>query len=411
MFRNQAHRLNLALILPLLIFCFCFFSSMQISGEEAALGLSPEQIKEIAQKLDPVLKGQPVSDIAEEDRPLLFLAEGLFPESYDLFFRHGEYLAGDKRSFTEAIPRLKKALELRPKDTAALETLALCHTGLKQAAEEVACWETLRELIEEDDTEQTRDLRERVTLNLGRMAAENQMIMRQGRRFIIYTPVSSEYIHIPNELTDERLEEIYLQITGDLECIPAFRTSIIVLDPIKFDAVKPASWAGGFAQGGKSMTLKTESFMPSEAGSRLPARGIVLHEFTHNIVFIAGAGRCPTWLNEGLAVFAEHKDDTFTEFKPQVPSPEQVMTLDQLEKEFAAIRKLEGGPRVDQAYQLAGLYARFIIQNFTMTAPRLILNSLKTGSTFEKALQDVCKLQVPQFEKHFRNWVVEMANR
>ncbi len=396
------------LLMPLLI--FSFFVSRPVAGEEATLGLTPEQIEEIESKLAPVFKGKPVSEIAEADRPLLFLAEGLFPESYDLFFRHGEYLATEKRSFTEAIPRLKKALDLKPKDLPSLELLAQCHTELKQASEEVACWETLRELIEEDDTEETRDLRERITVNLGRMAEENEMTMRQGRRFIIYTPINSEYIHIQNELSDERLEEIYLQITGDLDCIPAFRTSIIVLDPIKFDAVKPASWAGGFAQGGKSMTLKTESFPSSDSAVRLPARGILLHEFTHNIVFISGAGRCPTWLNEGLAVFAEHKDDTFTEFKPQLPAPEQLMTLDQLELEFAAIRNLDGGPRVDQAYQLAGLYARFIIQNFTMTAPRLILNSLKNNRTFASALLDVCSLPIPQFEKRFRNWATEMTN-
>jgi tetratricopeptide (TPR) repeat protein len=395
--------------MPLLI--LCLFIGRPVAAEEAAIGLTPEQIKEIEVKLEPVFKGNPVTEIPEEDRPLLFLAEGLFPESYELFFRHGEYLAIEKHSFTEAIPRLTKALDLKPKDLASLEVLALCHTELKQASEEVSCWETLRELIEEDDTEETRDLRERVTLNLGRMAKENEMIMRQGRRFIIYTPISSEYIHIQSELSDERLEEIYLQVTGDLDCIPAFRTSIIVLDPIKFNEVKPTSWAGGFAQGGKSMTLKTESFPLSESATRLPARSILLHEFTHNIVFIAGAGRCPTWLNEGLAVFAEYKDDTFTEFKPQIPAPEQLMTLDQLEKEFADIRNLDGGPRVNQAYQLAGLYARFIIQNFTMTAPRLILNSLKNKETVESALLDVCKLQVPQFEKRFRNWISEMTNR
>ena len=409
MLRDQLCKWYFLLAIPLLV--ISFFISQPAAAEEAALGLAPEQIKEIEDKLEPVLKGNPVTEVAEEDRPLLFLAEGLFPESYNLFFRHGEYLATEKHSFTEAIPRLTKALDLKPKDLASLEMLALCHAELKQDSEEVSCWETLRELIEEDDTEETRDLRQRITLNLGRMAKENEMVMRQGRRFIIYTPINSEYIHIQNELSDERLEEIYLQITGDLDCIPAFRTSIIVLDPIKFNEVKPTSWAGGFAQGGKSMTLKTESFPPSGATGRLPARGILLHEFTHNIVFIAGAGRCPTWLNEGLAVFAEHKDDTFTEFKPQVAPPEQLMTLDQLEKEFAAIRNLDGGPRVNQAYQLAGLYARFIIQNFTMTAPRLILNSLKNKETFEKALLDVCKLPVSQFEEHFRNWISEITNR
>lgn len=379
-------------------------------ADEATLGLSPEQRASIENKVNPVLKGKPVTDIPEEDRSVLFLAEGLFPDSYDLFFRHGEYLATEKRDFTQAIPRLKKALEIKPKDLPSLEALAMCHTELKNEAEEVSCWETLRELIEDDDTEETRELRERVTLNLGRMAEENEMMMRQGRRFIIYTPISSNYIHVDRELTDERLEEIYLQITGDLECIPAFRTSIIVLDPVKFDAIKPASWAGGFASGGKSMTLKTESFPISEENTRLPSRAIVLHEFSHNIVFIAGAGRCPTWLNEGLAVFAEHKDDSFTEFKPTIPSPDQIMTLAQLEREFVDIRNLAGGPRVHQAYNLAGLYARFIIQNFTMTAPRLILNTLKANQSFDQALFEVCKLSVPQFETRFRNWINELTN-
>lgn len=251
MLRTQTNSWLLLLALPLLIFIFS--PGLMLWADEAALGLSPEQLDEIKTKLAPVLAGKPVTEIPAEDRPLLFLAEGIYPESYELFFRHGEYLAVEKRSFTEAVPRLKKALDLKPKDLAALELLASCHTELKQAAEEVSCWETLRELIEEDESEETRDLRERVILNLGRMAQENEMVMRQGRRFIIYTPASGDYVHVPDELSDERLEEIYLQVTGDLECIPAFRTSIIVLDPIKFDAVKPASWAGGFAQGSKSM--------------------------------------------------------------------------------------------------------------------------------------------------------------
>ncbi len=194
MLRNQTYGWLFLLLMPLLI--FSFFVSRPVAGEEATLGLTPEQIEEIESKLAPVFKGKPVSEIAEADRPLLFLAEGLFPESYDLFFRHGEYLATEKRSFTEAIPRLKKALDLKPKDLPSLELLAQCHTELKQASEEVACWETLRELIEEDDTEETRDLRERITFNLGRMAEENEMTMRKEgvssstRRSTVNTSIS-----------------------------------------------------------------------------------------------------------------------------------------------------------------------------------------------------------------------------
>lgn len=381
-------------------------------ADEAMIGLAPEELAAIESKIKPVLKGQPVTDIPEEDRATLFTAEGIFPESYDLFFRHGEYLATEKADYTQAIPRLKKALELKPKDLASLELLALCHSELKQAADEVSCWETLRELLEDSDDSETRSLKEKVFLNLGRMAEENEMVMRQGRRFIVYTPALSGFSHVDAELSDERLEEIYLQVTGDLECVPAYRTSIIVLDPEKFDDIKPTSWAGGFASGGKSMTVPAESFPRSEASTRLPARKLVIHEFTHNIIHVLAAGRCPTWLNEGLAVFAESKDDTFTEFKPGLDKPEKVMTLAELEKEFSDIRSLSNQslPRVRQAYQLAGLYARFLIQNFTMTAPRQILNVLKSGKSFDLALKDISDLSVPQFEKRFKNWLDELNN-
>ncbi|GAB4271626.1 MAG: tetratricopeptide repeat protein [Candidatus Rifleibacteriota bacterium] len=398
------------LLVSIILFIFSIFPFRPSFGENAAIGLSPEQIEEIEIKVEPVLKGNPVTEIPEADRPLLFTAEELFPDSFELFFRHGEYLANEKKDFRQAIPRLKKALELKEKDLKTLELLAACHCALKQSADEVSCWETLRELLEDDEAPELQPIKEKVFLNLERMANENEMMMRQGRRFIIYTPASSNYSHVDLELTDDRLEEVFRQVTNDLACIPGFRTSIIVLDPVKFEEVKPTSWAGGFARGEKSMIVPAEAFPKSDPDSILPAKKLLLHEFTHNIIFILGGGKCPTWLNEGLAVFAEHKDDSFTEFKPIIPQPDQLMNLNQLEKEFAEIRSLPASsPRVANAYNLAGLYARFLVQSFTMAGPRQIINMLKSNKRFEQALDSVCKLSMPEFEKKFRNWINELA--
>ena len=386
--------------------------SAHIFAEDAATGLSPEQIAEIKTKVEPVLKGKPVIDLPEEYRQFLFMAEVLFPDSYELFYGHGEYLTNEKADFTQAVPRLKKALELKPKDLKSLELLATCYNALKEAAEEVSAWESLREILEDFDGNEANELKERVMLQLERMAHENAMMMRSGKRFIVYTPADGEYSYTAQELSDERLEEIFRQVTGDLECIPAFRTSIIVLTPTQFDEIKPASWAGGFAKADESMVLNADSFPKSEPEDILPAKPIVLHEFTHNIVFVAAEGRCPTWLNEGLAVFSATKDRDFTEFTPSVPPPEKVMTLAQLEQEFFEISKLgkEAGERVREAYRLAGLYARFLVQSFTLAAPRQILAGLKSKMDFEKLLTDVTKMNVAQFEKRFRNWVAEMNN-
>jgi tetratricopeptide (TPR) repeat protein len=406
----------LPLSLFLLIFLFALSLNNCLPAAETELaGFTEDRIDEIKEAIEPVLKGQPVTDIPEKDRQLLFLAEMLYSDSFELFLAHGEYLADVKRDYTQAIPRLKRAYELKPKEIKILEKLAKCHKALKQDASEVACWETLRELLENEESDQDpekHDLRKRVMVNLDRMARENAMIMRPGRRFIVYTPVDSAYAYVTHELIDDRLEEIYMQVTGDLACVPAFRTSILVLDPIKFEEVSPTSWAGGFATGGKSMTLPADSFPRSEPETRLPARKLVTHEFTHNIIFIMGGGKCPTWLNEGLAVFSEKKDDGFTEFKPYVPAPNEVMDIEELEKEFVEIRKLgkESLERVNKAYQLAGLYARFLIQNGTMAAPRQIINSLKSGMDMEKALYTVTGLSIRQFENDFKAWTVELAS-
>jgi tetratricopeptide (TPR) repeat protein len=387
-------------------------SAWPIFAEEAAIGLIPEQIKEIKKKVEPVLKGCPVTDIPEEDRKLLFMAELLYPESYDLFYRHGEFLATEKADYTNAIPRLRKALDLKPKDINSLEMLATCYCALQKEADEVSCWESLREILEEDDSSDTAQIRERVMLQLERMARENEMIMRGGKRYVVYSPASGNYTYVESELSDTRLEEVYKQITNDLACIPRFKTSIIVLPPEKFAEIKPTSWAGGFARNDSSMVLSADSFPQSEPESILPAKPLVLHEYTHNIVFLAGGGRCPIWLNEGLAVYSEKKEMDFNEFVPTIPPPEKIMSLEQLEKEFIEIRSLgkESSERVHEAYQLAGLYARFIIQSYTLAAPRQILNGLKIKKPFEKLLEEVTGMNVIQFETRFRNWVAELKN-
>lgn len=401
-----------ALLVLLLVLPFFSGSTPVALADEAAIGLSPEQIEEIREKVSPVLRGRPVKDLPDEDQRFLFMAEVLFPESFELFYGHGEFLAVEKQDYTQAIPRLKKALELKPKDLKSLELLATCYYALKEEAEEASAWDSLREILEDFDADEAKDLRERVMMQLGRMAHENAMIMRSGKRFIVYTPANSTYSYTAEELTDERLEEIYRQVTGDLECIPAFRTSIVVLTPKQFEEVKPTDWAGAFASSDKSMVLDAQSFPKSEPTDILPAKPILLHEYTHNIVFVAAQGRCPIWFNEGLAVYAETKDRDFTEFTPAAQSPGELMGIEELEKEFIDIRSLgkEDIARVRRAYRLAGLYTRFLIQSFTLAAPRQILAGLKSRIPFEQLLEDVSKMNVAQFEQRFSNWVAEMNN-
>ena len=359
-----------------------------------------------------VLDGKPVTELPEEDRRFLFLAEPLFPGNYNLFFRHGEYLGKEKKDFNEAIPRLKKALEIQPKSREVFDVLAFCHEQLKQTADELRCWESLREIVELSTDSADLGYQEKVFKSLGKLANENGKDIVRRNRFIVYVPHKSEYDFVLDELSDSRLEEIYAQVTGDLDCIPDSRTSILVLTPDEFADVKPTSWAGAFAEGKKSMTLPVTLFSKTKPDKPLPCRRVIVHEYTHNIVHISAGGKCPKWLNEGMAEYEESKNDSFIEYIPissrKSMNFDPLLTPEELEKKFQDIKSQEGGPEVQKAYFQAKLFARFLVEKFTLAGVRQILNGIKGNMTTEAVLKEVTQLSLPAFQAQFKKWLREL---
>jgi len=381
------------------------------------LALPDDKIEEIVlpdeevvkEKVRPVLEGKPVEEIPEKDRHFLFLAEKLYPDQFNLFYRHGEYLAKTLKDYSQAIPRLKKAIELDSQHRDTWEILAFCHEQLKQVDEEIRCWESMRDFVENASAPADPAFKEKVFESLKRMAEENGEVMYQGKRFIIYIPQDPQWEYIIKELTDERLDEVFVQVTEDMQCIPAARTSILILDPEEFKKVTPVSWAGGFAAGSKSMTVPADKFKSSTPETVLPAKPLLIHEFTHNIVFILSGGKCPTWLNEGLATFEERKNDSYTEFIPLLAkysiTNDSIPSIAEMEKKFAELKTAAMSPEVGKAYFMFYLYTRFLIEKATLSGPCHILNALRGGVDKEQALKDITGLSVPEFERSFRNWV------
>ena len=396
--------LSIRFCLTWMLMILLFFQQCPSFGTDFEEETLPLELLE--EKIAPVLKGKPVTSIPEEDRKYLFLAEQFFSGSHNLFFLHGKYLALELEDYSLAVPRLQKALEIEPQDTDSLELLAHCFKQMQQAADEVSCWDSLREMIENPDVPLPEPLVERTYDALNRMAAENDQIMIRKKRFIVYIPANSDWAYLEDDFTDDRLEDVYSQVTGDLKCIPPFRTSMIILTPEKFKEISPTSWAGGFACGGKSMVFPApqESKSPQEP---LPAKALCTHEFTHNIVYYLSPKHVPTWLNEGLAVFEQLKCDFSTDFSPNsndlFKSEADLLTIKQLEELFGEIRDEEGSSRVAKAYRLAYLYVRFFIEHHTILAPMTIIIGCK-NRPFDEVFKEITSWDIPTFEREFKKW-------
>jgi tetratricopeptide (TPR) repeat protein len=96
------------------------------------------------------------------------------------------------------------------------------------------------------------------------------------------------------------LEEAYHKIGDALGSYPSQRTQTLAYIPADFRTVNALpTWAGGSYDG------KIRLPLPPGCRSAEQIRGAIFHEYTHHVVHSLTNGKCPLWLNEGLAQYFE----------------------------------------------------------------------------------------------------------
>ena len=103
--------------------------------------------------------------------------------------------------------------------------------------------------------------------------------------------------------TLDLLEEAYSRVGDLLNCYPSQRSQAIVYSLDDFHQVSTLpGWAGGLYDGKIRLPIPRSIKRPDQL------RGAAQHEYCHHLVHLLTGGTCPTWLNEGLAQYAEGLD-------------------------------------------------------------------------------------------------------
>jgi len=98
----------------------------------------------------------------------------------------------------------------------------------------------------------------------------------------------------------DTFEEAFSKVGDFLGYFPSERTSVIIYSPEDFHKISALpGWAGGLYDG------KIRIPIPPEVNSPENLKGTVFHEYTHHLIHFLTDGKCPTWLNEGLAQISE----------------------------------------------------------------------------------------------------------
>ncbi|MGH7804588.1 MAG: peptidase MA family metallohydrolase, partial [Candidatus Binatia bacterium] len=105
------------------------------------------------------------------------------------------------------------------------------------------------------------------------------------------------------EAVERNLNAVRRDVGRDLEIDDKTRYDVVLTDPNVF---REYSGAGIHVAG--LFDGKIHIPIPS-AGEEQAVQGVLWHEYTHAVIHTKARGRCPQWLNEGIASYQQSKID------------------------------------------------------------------------------------------------------
>ena len=131
------------------------------------------------------------------------------------------------------------------------------------------------------------------------------------------------------------------------------------------------------------------------------------HMFTHQYTYSPYGTFLPTWLDEGLAMYAEPEKDAYlTKTFEKAKAEQELISLRSLSSPFSAI------PEVAYiSYAQSRSVVEYMIENYGNENILLLLTALKEGESIDEALLDIYGFDQDGLEEQWREAVVDTAGK
>ena len=189
------------------------------------------------------------------------------------------------------------------------------------------------------------------------------------------------------------IEHVYHEIGKVFRCYPQHKVPVFIEtadqvnrsqipDCTLFSDTSLPKWAVACYDNG-SIRL---TYHPDSNASMGILCAVIRHEWTHLLVDLLAKGRCPKWLDEGLAQFmARPLINSEKMLLQQASRDKHFLPFHSLQKPFQYLQ--EGQRRL--AYLQSYAITRYLIQQFSFSALRDVLEYLSSGESADTAFQKV----------------------
>ncbi len=292
----------------------------------------------------------------------------------------------------QALPYAERAVRFNPNSADAYTMLGYAQFASDHTRDAIDSWQ--RSLALRPDPAVQRFLGKAQR----EQSAEADFVQHETSHFVLHYE-GKETSEALREQILSVLESDYDDLVRDLGTPP--RDNILVTlytETAFFDVTHAPNWVGALNDGKLRIPISGLTSLTPELGR------VLKHELAHSFISKLSAGRCPPWLNEGIAQFLEPKSlagegrQLALLYRVQQNIPFNV-----LEGSFMSL----SGTRAHVAYAESLAAVNYISDSYGLSDIQRILERISQGSSTEAALRATVHSDYGQFELDLARYLAD----
>jgi tetratricopeptide (TPR) repeat protein len=272
----------------------------------------------------------------------------------------------------EALPYAERAVRIAPDSPDTLAILGYAQYASDRNKDAIRSWKRSLQLRPDAQVQRYLEKAERDA------SAESEFTQNESSHFTLKYEGRQTPESFRRDLVTT-LELHYGDLVRDLGVAPRGSIAVILYtDQAFFDVTQSPSWVGAVNDGKLRIPVNGMSSVTPELSR------VLKHELAHSFINPLSGGRCPQWLNEGIAQAMEPKSLSSRGRRlAELFKAQQEIPFNALEGSFMRFSGLEAMLAYDES--LAAV--QFIIDTRGLSELQRILQRLAEGSSTESALR------------------------
>ena len=282
----------------------------------------------------------------------------------------------------EALPYAERAVRAAPDSPDALTVLGYVQFADDHTSDAIRTWKHSLELRPDQTVQKYLAKAQRDA------TAEADYTQHESNHFVLKYEGKQTSDGLRAQLI-ATLESEYDDLVRELGIVP--RNSILVVlytEQSFFDVTQAPSWSGAVFDGKLRIPVSGLTSVTPELAR------VLKHELTHSFISQLANGRCPQWLNEGIAQALEPKQLSHGKLLAELFRTQREIPLNALEGSFMAFSSVQA----TVAYEESLAAVQYISDTYGMGDLQRVLERLGQGSSTEAALRATIHSDYGQLE-------------